>query len=450
MALTHLFSRPGAGVARKWSTVGSLLGLFLLHALPFLARPTLIGGDEPHYALMAHTIGVLHRFDPEPAYIRVAQGSPLAGAKRAGQDLDRHVLEQNGRTVFSHPLGLPLLAAPLAAAQHALLGEQPPDLVLGLATLGATFAALLIGCHLLGAYLGSSRGGVALGLGLYFSSPLWYYGRTFFTEPWTVSFLAAGLAAARGGRYHLAGIFMALILALKETGVLIVIPFVLAVVALRGWRTSLALLVAPTVFSVLWVAKNLVLVGEPFATFQPFQYGNLGDGASGLLVDPSHGLLWFAPLAVVSAAGWFVSAPPGHETTRLDRVVGRAALGAFVAVFLVTAAWVDWRGGSCYATRLLLPTLVALAIPAARLWRTLGPRARIVVLGLPCAFGFAVNLAAAVDPVPAFWGASAAALASGQPLAFAAGLVLGGTWAVRTFGAWAELPHTPEKAAGIS
>ena len=38
------------------STRVQLVALLILHLLPFIGRPALIGGDEPHYALMAHSI----------------------------------------------------------------------------------------------------------------------------------------------------------------------------------------------------------------------------------------------------------------------------------------------------------------------------------------------------------------------------------------------------------
>ncbi len=41
----------------RLSTPG-LVVLFLLHIFPFVGRPALIGGDEPHYALMAHSMAM--------------------------------------------------------------------------------------------------------------------------------------------------------------------------------------------------------------------------------------------------------------------------------------------------------------------------------------------------------------------------------------------------------
>ena len=80
-----MFRRPRA------RRTALLAALFLVHALPFLSRPALIGGDEPHYALMAHSLAVDGDLDLEEDYRRVEAGSPAAGRKIAGWRLDRHV-----------------------------------------------------------------------------------------------------------------------------------------------------------------------------------------------------------------------------------------------------------------------------------------------------------------------------------------------------------------------
>jgi hypothetical protein len=175
---------------RHKSTVVLIL-LFVLHAAPWLVRPFLIGGDEPHYALMAHSIAVDHDIDLTEDYLRVAEGSKAAGSKRAGTELDPHLRFVGDREVFSHPLGLPVLAAPLIALQQALLPGSAPDYLLSLFGLILTFAALLAGRNLIDRSLGAGD----LAIGLYFASPLWFYSRTFFTEPfvWSTVVLALWL-----------------------------------------------------------------------------------------------------------------------------------------------------------------------------------------------------------------------------------------------------------------
>lgn len=419
------------GVA-SW-TVGVVV---LLHVLPFATRPALIGGDEPHYALIAHSLATDRDVELGDEYAAVAAGSRVAGRSQAGKELEPHVLERNGRELPGHPLGLPALAAPLLALQELVVPGASPDLVLAFLTLAVTFAGLVAGCRLLGTYLGAEREGVALGLMLYFGSPLWYYSRTFFTEPYTWAWAVLGVAALARGRPVLAGVLLGLSLAMKETALLLVAPVLLTSWGLRGARSAALASLGPVGVGVLWVAKNLVLMGEPFATFQPFQYGSLAEGVAGLLLDPEDGLLWFAPLSFVAMAGWL--RPPRG---RRDAWLAAASLLAFVSYLLVAGAWIEWRGGSSYATRLILPALPALAIPAAALWRGVERRLRPIVFGVPFALGFAVNLAAAVNPVPALWGRTVWAQVAERPVAFSVGLLLAAVSMARFF----QAPGHPDR-----
>ena len=198
-----------------------LAALFLAHSLPFFSRPALIGGDEPHYALMAHSLAVDGDLELEEDYRRVEAGSPAAGRKFAGRPIDRHLLDADAarrgggaaigapatgagtaapagapagtRRVFSHPLGLPLLAAPLLAVVERLAPGAAPDGWLGALGLAVTFAALLAGASLLRELAGSAAAGDLLTFGLYFTTPLWFYSRTFFTEPYLESALVLAL-----------------------------------------------------------------------------------------------------------------------------------------------------------------------------------------------------------------------------------------------------------------
>lgn len=73
----------------------------LLHVLPFAVRPALIGGDEPHYALTAHSIATDLDLALDDDYDAVESGSSAAGGKFAGKKLDRHILEREGTRSFS-------------------------------------------------------------------------------------------------------------------------------------------------------------------------------------------------------------------------------------------------------------------------------------------------------------------------------------------------------------
>ena len=133
---------PTGGAPRLGA--GWLVLLFLLHALPFATRPALVGGDEVHYALLAHSLATDGDADPRDDYGEVAAGSNAAGRKRAGQVLDRHLRTVDGVEIPTHPVGVPLLLAPLVRAQQWLAPGSAPDAPLVAVTLSLTFAALVL------------------------------------------------------------------------------------------------------------------------------------------------------------------------------------------------------------------------------------------------------------------------------------------------------------------
>lgn len=393
-----------------------LLGLFLLHLLPFASRPALIGGDEPYYALMAHSIATDLDVDLSDEYAQVAAGSKAAGRKRAGQPLEPHDRPIGDRQVVIHAVGLPLLTAPLIAIQQLLAPGSAPDILLGSVTLLVTFAALLSGWWLVWRWIGSSREAALVVFGAYFSSPLWYYSRTFFTEPYIWSWCVLAIAALALQRFGLAALFLALAPAMKETALILVLAILWGCAARFGIRKAAVVAIGPAVFGVLFAIKNIWVAGTPFSTFFPFELGRPLEGALGLLFDPSHGLLWFAPLLTLAAIGWFLrdqNNPP----------LGAISLAAFLAWFGLTAAWANWWGGSCYGPRLMLPALPALVVPLLQIQRR--ARAARPYLAVLFLAGFVVNWCAAGDPFTAFWEAPAAQLVGKNALSAVIGALAG-------------------------
>lgn len=401
---------------RRW-----LLPLLLLQALPFATRPVLIGGDEPHYALAAHSLAVDLDVDLDNDYREVAAGSRAAGWRFAARPLDRHEIELDGRRVFSHPIGLPALVAPLLALELAVVPGSAPDFVLGPLGIGLGFLALLAGWQLLAERLTDRRDAALVALGLYFSTPLWYYSRTFFTEPYTWAFAVLALWLLRRRRPLAAGALLGVAFLLKETAALLVVPILLGTLAIAGARIA-ARAAAPVVAALaLFAAKNVWIYGSPWVSFQPFTYGSLAAGTLGLLFDPRKGLVWFAPVFVLALVGWGLELRPAT----LRRNPSTWAALAFALYFFLTAAWVAWGGGSCYGPRLLVPALPGLALPlAALVERTRGRRLLHGALLAVLALGFVVQWSAALSPVEAFWSTTVGALLAGHPLNTALGGVL--------------------------
>ncbi len=404
-----------------------LAGLALLHSLPFLCRPVLLGGDEPHYALMARSLAVDRDLDLGADYARVRAGSRAAGARFAGRELAPHVAARAGRAVFTHALGLPLLAAPGIAVLALLAPEAAPDLLLGGGTLAVTFFALLAGIALLGRLLGDARGGAAIALAAYFGTPLWFYSRTFFTDPylWAFPVLACWCFARRraGG----AGLLLGLAFACKETALLPALVIVAVALKLLGWRRTWPALLASGAVVALWLARGAWLFGDPLATAQPFTVGGW-PGLVAALIDRRHGLLPFAPLLL--CALFPVSIPGGART------VARGAWASALATLALTGAWIDWGGGTCYGPRLLLPAVAALAVPLALAWQRWRGHAAVRWLFFSTAsVGFGLGLLAAWDPFRAAWSPSVVELFALRPIATAGAIVVAavGAWALARF-----------------
>jgi hypothetical protein len=405
-------------VSRRKSTVVFIL-LFVLHALPWLVRPFLIGGDEAHYALMAGSIAVDRDIDLGEDYLRIADGSRAAGFKRAGTELDPHVRVVNGREVFSHPLGLPLLAAPLVALQQALLPGSAPDFLLGIFGLFVTFAALLAGRDLLERSFGVGD----LAIGFYFASPLWFYSRTFFTEPFIWSAVVLALWLITRERFVAAGALFGAALALKESALLAVAPVLLAVGLGRGWKRTMTLLAGPITVVGLWAAKNMVVYGRWFETFQAFRMGNPFRGLLGVLLDPRHGVLVFAPVVVLVVAGM-----PRRQTPRESLTDPLTVAWLVMLLYLaLTSCWVGWQGGSCYGPRLMIPAIAAAVVPLAEAWRRWRSRAlyRSALATLLVA-GFTIQLSVACKPYHLFWSPSIFDVLTATVYGPVAGVIIGG------------------------
>lgn len=222
-------------------------------------------------------------------------------------------------------------------------------------------------------------------------------------------------------RWVLGTLLLGLCVAMKETALLIVIPMLLFVAARRGIRHAARWATMPLLVAILFFVKNRMLYGTWWATFQPFEVGDPIRGALQIFVDPSHGLLPFAPLL---ALAWL-----GRDLRRTGgawhRDPGLYALVVIAGYCAVTAAWRMWWGGFCFGPRLLVPVIPAFAIPLARLWAVWGERPlfRIAFYGLS-SVGFALQWCAATHPFKAFWSISVPELVGRYPSYFLFGLAL--------------------------
>lgn len=350
----------------------------------------LIGGDEPHYALMASSLAFDRDLQLADDYEGVASGSAAAGRHAAGKRLEPHVRRFDDRTVPSHPIGLPLLASPFVALMGAVAPAAAPDILLGLLTLAVTFVALIVGIDFIGERYGEA--GVIASLLVYFTTPLWYYSRTFFTEPYIWSFLILGAVAIVRGRAFAGGLLLGVALWMKESSLLLIVPLLWLVLQRRSRRSVVAVVAALLVLAWAWMGKNFLIYGAPFETFQPFHRGEIGANLLLLFTSPTKGIVYFAPLLVLGGVFALLN---WRSVPRLLPLLAMVA-----AQIALTAAWADPGGGWCYGPRLLVPAIpavvpfVAAALTRSRPW---------ALLVAACALaGFLVQWMAVTHPFSAF------------------------------------------------
>ena len=374
-----------------------LLFCIALHLLPFLSHPLLMSGDEPHYALMAHSIAVDGDFDLENNYKNlVLENSKAAGIRWAGHPLDFHFIKHGSVEFFYHPLGLPLLLSPLVKVKELIAPGSAPDCILILATLSVTFLGLLAGKQLLADHFKDTELAWIVTLTIYFTTPLWFYSRTLFTEPYIWAFSVLSVYLSSRHRYRVAGIIAGMAFWIKEPTLITTACILLGVLRLRGIVAALNFILGMSPLLLLALYKNYALFGELFVTFQPYVLGNPLAGLIGTLFDLSHGLLVFAPVLIL---GVYYAI---FHYRRCNTILLLTYL-AILANYLLVALWRDWAGGSCYGPRLLVPIIPMFAIAIghlllkkenSRFFRVLF----LVLVGL----GFLVNSWAAFHPYPSF------------------------------------------------
>lgn len=381
------------------------LATLLLVAIPFLVRPELIGGDEPHYAAMAWSVAVDGDFDPANQYAQSERGEvPSAGQRFLGKSLERHLVTKPSGEVSSHPVGLPLLAAaPLAIAIRAGV-PGVPDVILGLLTVLVSFVGYRALERLLGDWLGDAGAGRVVAAATFFSTPLWFYSRTFFTEPWLAALLLLAADRVVRDRPVGAGLLLGATIVIKDQALLPALVVLGFAIRRLGWRRAARLAPGFVLAGAGFVVRNVFLYGSGWLDFpQRFRAGSLIDGSIGLLIDPARGLVFFAPIVLLAFAGLLAR--------REERSVAIGAAACFLVYFLLNAAWIDWRGGSSFGPRLLVPVLPLLAIPLGLLWRAAGERRAVrIVVALVAAFGFAIEAVAISNPFRSFWSPTLAQL----------------------------------------
>ena len=400
-----------------------LLPLVLVFA--FVARhdgltptpPGVVSGDEPHYLMVVSSLLYDRDLQLQDDYRRVLAGGPQAGLDYRGNELDHHTILVDVRTgehdlwqrvydwsvhvpctqpcvpfrkllprlgpgpdvieVPAHPPAWPALLALMVAP----LRPGPEALERVAANAVALLAWLaLVATALAGRRAGFSQGealGAALLAGI--ASPWLAYTRSYFAEVPIGLALSLALWALLSRRPVLAGLAVVAAAALKPPFGLIG-PVWAADLWLHGRRKEALRLgtvvlgggAAIVAFN-LWLAHTPVVFGSA-----PFGFGGAGLGGIGvMLFDNAHGLLNFAPWAVLAL---WVAARPG-----VDRSAGGPDATSAAGPWTRSPSrpdWVRWvslgaapylaivavnkspEGGYCYGPRYWIPLIPWLALLA--------------------------------------------------------------------------------------
>jgi hypothetical protein len=403
--------RPAKQCAKllQW---GNLLALLLLAVLvfaphfmdfqksPSLGLPHVLSGDEPHYLLILNSLlndGDLELYNN---YASVHDGSSQAGKQWGGyRYLNHHtrILVDGESHVW--PACFPMQVNPSSWERNALGYLQPPPLPHGprvpvgaqeysahpsgiafllapfllpfrgtsllepaavLCTGFAVFLGALFFRTLLRGYTSSAWTINIVTIICFISTPIWFYGRSFFMEPFLMLFaLGAYTLALRQGRALGAGSMIALGMQLKPHFAILALPLLIDSLARKQHRKIDAMLLPIAVSAALVLLMNRAMYGSLFTPPQPFVFGSFREGLFGLLFSAQFGLFFFAPSVLLAALCWprFAFQHPRESVILMS---------GFMIQYIMMALCIFWDGW-CYGPRHLVPVLPFLFVPLVKL-----------------------------------------------------------------------------------
>lgn len=325
-----------------------------------LAPPGALSGDEPHYLVSINSLLEDADFDLSNNYRQAANGDWDAGARFRGKPLEHHSeVDALGRERSTHS---PYFALLLAALCWPFRGSRWVES----AAILWTLLVSVLGLRLLATRVSSSSEGRTRLLILGLASPLWSYSRELWTEPWVMTLWILLLVERRPALLFLAGCLGSCI---KYP--FLCVPLSLGAVELAtAFRTSgdekqqrIRRGTALCGSALSGLVLTLALIQWLFRDVDHFSFFHSGIHAGfglpgwsllGLWLDPRDGLFFFFPLLLLGLTRW-------KEWKAAEWI-------PFLAFFLVHACYQDWRGGTGFSSRYLVPALPLLAahVPLAR------------------------------------------------------------------------------------
>ncbi len=113
------------------------------------------------------------------------------------------------------------------------------------------------------------------------------------------------------------------------------------------------------------------------------------DIALALLGGTKRGILWIAPILLVTPFAWIAA------WRRFGAPLTAALVAIPVAFLLINSGYAYWDGGESTGPRHLTPMLPFIALALVPLWQTTGPRMRAALLAL-ASVSFTLSLMCAV------------------------------------------------------
>jgi hypothetical protein len=351
-------------------------------------------GDEPHYAMIAHSLWLDHDLDLSNDY---ADPTNLVGA--GGLMPELHAIPgKDGRLRPVHDIGLPLVFVPYFAvaypiAAHSTAWLSPalmsrarltPPLVLrhllSLAMIVLTGILAMVLFTICRDMSGTNASAMGWTLLCVLSPPLLSHAFLFFTEipsalmitlfyrQATLNRWTARRAAAAG-----AAVGFLLLLHVRNVGV------VVGAIALFAWwvrekrvalRTAVFFLLPIALCAAIRTAVTFHLWGSfitsPHASMGPAggiraASGEMATRVLGLLFDQEHGLLLYAPIYLLAIPGALALRARDRRSFWTVSVLAAAYV---VPVILPSVNRHGWSGGWAPAARFLVPIAPLLAIMA--------------------------------------------------------------------------------------
>lgn len=296
--------------------------------------PSALSGDSPHYLVAVRSLIDDFDFDVSNNYEQAERGGLDAGVRFRGAVPDRHAdRDGTGREIPTHS---PFFIALLAVFALPARGTVWVEAICVWVCLAAGLVSLWwIAVH------ASRRRWLLLAA---FATPLWAYSRDIWVEPFIAAAWAFMLTSRRLWLLFLLG-FVGICLKYPFA----VVPAAMAAVAWRnGEKRRAAVLGASVLCGLAAVVAVVQILFRDVGHFSLFHSGIHGDfdwpfdGVVGLLLDPENGLLFFCPMLA------FAFLPLWRK---------RDWLLPAAAFFLVHAAYSDWRGGTGFSARYLVPLI---------------------------------------------------------------------------------------------